>query len=125
MVFQQANIKTCKHKICIPLAQKFIGTLFHGCTSTMQYHIILYISYNIAFGPAEYRAVFSTTNVFFKLCLYVFKYAFRSSFGSSRSEVFFKMDVLRNFAKFTGKHLCRDSFLIKLQALGSDTSLFL
>ena len=88
-------------------------------------YYIIYISYNIAFGPAEYRAVFSTTNVFFKLYLYVFKYAFRSSFGSTRSEVFFKMGILRNFPKFTGKHLCKDSFLIKLQALGSDTSLFL
>ena len=27
-----------------------------------------------------------------------------------------KKDVLRNFAKFTGKHLCRSLFLIKLQA---------
>ena len=41
--------------------------------------------------------------------------------------------VLRNFTKFTGKHLCQSSFLIKSQALGlqlylkrdSDTSVFL
>ena len=30
-------------------------------------------------------------------------------------EVFCKKGVLRNFAKFTGKHLCQVSFLIKLQ----------
>ena len=28
------------------------------------------------------------------------------NFRSSRPEVFCKKDVLRNFAKFTGKHLC-------------------
>ena len=30
---------------------------------------------------------------------------------------FFKKGVLRNFTKFTGKHLCQSLFLIKLQAL--------
>ena len=35
---------------------------------------------------------------------------------SSRPEVFCKKDVLRNFTKFTVKHLSRVSFLIKLQA---------
>ena len=30
--------------------------------------------------------------------------------------VFCKKVVLRNFAKFTGKHLCQSLFLIKLQA---------
>ena len=33
---------------------------------------------------------------------------------SSCPEVFCKKDVLRNFAKFTVKHLCQISFLIKL-----------
>ena len=35
---------------------------------------------------------------------------------SSRSQMFFKIDVLKNFAIFTGKHLCWSLFLIKLQA---------
>ena len=30
----------------------------------------------------------------------------KSDFRSSRSEMFFKIGVLRNFAIFTGKHLC-------------------
>ena len=34
-------------------------------------------------------------------------------------EVFLKNSVLRNSAKFTGKHLCQRLFLIKLQALGT------
>ena len=29
------------------------------------------------------------------------------NFKSSRSQMFFKIDVLKNFAIFTGKHLCR------------------
>ena len=33
-----------------------------------------------------------------------------------------KKVFLENFAKFTGKHLCRDSFLIKLQAFLQNTS---
>ena len=36
---------------------------------------------------------------------------------SSRSQMFFKTDVLKNFAIFTEKHLCWSLFLIKLQAL--------
>ena len=33
-----------------------------------------------------------------------------------RSQMFLKIDVLRNFASFTRKHLCWSLFLIKLQA---------
>ena len=35
-------------------------------------------------------------------------------FRSSRPEVFCKKDVLRNFAKLTGKHLCQSLFLNKV-----------
>ena len=35
---------------------------------------------------------------------------------SSHPEVFLSKDVLKNFAKFTDKHLCRSLFLMKLQA---------
>ena len=35
---------------------------------------------------------------------------------SSCSDVFCKKGVLRNFAKFTGKHVCQGLFFIKLQA---------
>ena len=31
--------------------------------------------------------------------------------------MFYKKDVIKNFAKFTGKHLCQISFSIKLQTL--------
>ena len=36
---------------------------------------------------------------------------------SSRPDVFCRKGVLRNFAKFTGKHLCQSLFLIKLQTI--------
>ena len=37
---------------------------------------------------------------------------------SSRSQMFFKMGVLKNFAIFTWKHQCWSIFLMKLQAFG-------
>ena len=36
---------------------------------------------------------------------------------SSRPEVFCKKGVLRNFAKFTGKHLCQSLFINKVVGL--------
>ena len=36
---------------------------------------------------------------------------------SSRSDVFCKKDVLRNFTKFTGKHLCQSLFFNKVAGL--------
>ena len=46
----------------------------------------------------------------------------RPSQKSSRSEMFYKNDVLKNFAKFTGKQL--QSILIKLQACNLGQNLF-
>ena len=40
----------------------------------------------------------------------------QTGFRSSRSQTFFKIGVLKNFANFTGKHLCWSLFLIKWQA---------
>ena len=37
----------------------------------------------------------------------------KSMEGSSRSHVFFKIGVLKNFANFTGEHLCWGLFLTK------------
>ena len=38
--------------------------------------------------------------------------------GSNHLRCSIKKGVLKNFAKFTGKHLCRSLFLVKLQTLG-------
>ena len=43
---------------------------------------------------------------------------------SSRSQMFFKIGVLKIFSIFTGKHLCWSLFLIKLQALRSYNTFF-
>ena len=37
-----------------------------------------------------------------------------TGFRSNRPEVFYKKGVLRNFAKFTGKHLCQSLFFNKV-----------
>ena len=37
--------------------------------------------------------------------------------SSSHSEMFSKKGVLRNFAKFTGKHLCQSLFINKVAGL--------
>ena len=42
---------------------------------------------------------------------------------SSRPEVFCKKGVLRNFAKFTGKHLCQSLFFNKVAGLRPATLL--
>ena len=39
------------------------------------------------------------------------------SFRSSRPDVFCKQGVLRNFAKFTGKHLCQSRFINRVAGL--------
>ena len=46
-----------------------------------------------------------------------------SLYRSSRLQMFFETDVLKNFSIFTGKHLCRGFFLIKLQAFMRETLL--
>ena len=42
---------------------------------------------------------------------------------SRRSQIFFKVGVLKNFTDFTGKHLCWSVFLIKLKAFRPATLL--
>ena len=63
----------------------------------------------------------SKLNVFlirFLSCLYTTRIWLNlitlKAFRSSCSQMFYKIGVLKNFAKFTGKHLCWSHFLIKL-----------
>ena len=44
-----------------------------------------------------------------------------TSLKSSHSQMFFKMGILKNFAIFTGRHLCWRLFLTKLQAWRPET----
>ena len=48
--------------------------------------------------------------ILFKACEIKFSNASYDISRSSRPEVFCKKGVLKNFTKFTGKHLCRVSF---------------
>ena len=43
---------------------------------------------------------------------------------SSRSQIFFKIGVLKNFANFTGKHRCWSLFLMKFKKTDSNTGVF-
>ena len=45
------------------------------------------------------------------------------NYRSSRLEVFCRKGVVRNFAKFTGKHPCQSLFFNKVASLGSATLL--
>ena len=51
------------------------------------------------------------------------KYIYRNGYRSSRPEVFCKKGVLRNFAKFTEKHLCQSLFFNKVAGLRPATLL--
>ena len=53
-----------------------------------------------------FRLFLISTYLFILIHTYLFILVFRSS----RQEVFCKKGVLRNFAKFTGKHLCQSLF---------------
>ena len=46
-----------------------------------------------------------------------------AEYRSSRPEVFYKKGVLRNFAKFVGKHLCQSLFFNKVAGLRPATLL--
>ena len=45
-------------------------------------------------------------------------------YSSSRSQMLFKIGVVKNFAIFTGKQLCRSLFLIKLKTLKASNFIF-
>ena len=45
-------------------------------------------------------------------------------FRSSRLQIFFKIGVLKNFANFTGKHMCWSLFLKKFKKTDSNKGIF-
>ena len=58
-----------------------------------------------------------------KLCIQILNIRMSSDVGSSRPETFCKKRVLRNFTKFTGKHLCHSLFFNKAVGLRHATLL--
>ena len=55
-------------------------------------------------------------SLYFSILILIIIYVFVVTNRTSHSQMFFKTSVFRNFANFTGKHLCLSLFLIKLQA---------
>ena len=51
-----------------------------------------------------------SSNLTTKCC---FSLLLKTTFRSSRLQMFFKIDVLKNFTIFTGKHLCWNKFIKK------------
>ena len=60
------------------------------------------------------------TQIFLERESPTFSTFFTKQLKSSHERCSIKTGVLRNFTKFTGKHLCQSLFLIKLQATGTD-----
>ena len=67
----------------------------------------------------RFRKVNEFESLYVVICSsYIYLIIDKKIFRSSRPGVFCKKGVLRNFANFTGKHLCESLFLIKLEAGG-------
>ena len=73
---------------------------------------------NLKFNCSHIFKIMNEKVDFYFPCIHHWKKFWRNLFcsRSSRSQVFIKIGILRNFGKFTGKHLWCNLFLIKLQA---------
>ena len=54
---------------------------------------------------------------------FVFFSGLKTDLRSSRSQIFFKIGVLKNFAGFTGKHMCQSLFFNKVAGMRPATLL--
>ena len=70
---------------------------------------------NMKLGYHRYDDLAGATEM---ICFWKFNFDTPAKLYRSRPEVFCKKSVLKNFTKFTGKHLCLSLFLTKLQASG-------
>ena len=102
----------------------FSRILFIYIQSSNIHSVKLYI-----FSPILYY-MYSVSSYIFSLILFMFSqlicihsYLICIQFRRSRPEVFCKKGVLRNFAKFTGKHLCQGLFLNRVAGLSPATLL--
>ena len=66
---------------------------------------------------SHYSEYVSNNRIWIRLCLLYYFFHFESiKFRSSRWQMSIKKEVFKNFAIFTGKHLCWSLFVIKLPA---------
>ena len=91
----------------------FLGYLTSiGCRGlSASCKIDLYVNIYDSHAKVE-TAMFDIRNIDFKLTI-----SLCPNSKSSHPDVFYKRGVLRNFAKFTGKHLCQSPFFNKVAGL--------
>ena len=91
----------------------FSRSLLTGKTPTWMFDSVLN-------APLELLTIFAKSSILDMQLRSEYTYGivnyFCKRFKSSHQRCFVRKGVLRNFAKFTGKHLCQSLFLIKLQA---------
>ena len=115
-------LKTCskfkgehlwRSNISIKLRDNFIEiTLWHGCSPVNMLHI-----FRTPFPKNTSIELLLNESSRYKRNFSLSAFSLSISgqyFRSSRTEVSCKKDVLRNFAKFTGKHLCQGLFFNKV-----------
>ena len=75
--------------------------------------VYLYVNYSLVlnFNNMEFLKHFCTSMILVFILI-------RDLTQKQSPQVFYKKRVLKHFAKFTGNHLCRGFFLMKLQATG-------
>ena len=82
---------------------------------------------NLYYGYLILQQLWNQLKLYFRLILLLLLSLRRVQFSdflrSSRPEVFCKKSVLRNFTKFTGKHLCQGLFFNKVAGLRAATLL--
>ena len=71
----------------------------------------------------DFRCCYSDC-IFFLRHIFKVSLKFQTFFESSRPEVFCEKGVLKNFAKFTGKHLCLSLLFNKVAGLRHNTIFF-
>ena len=97
-------VKTCCNKLLIQETLMLLFYIYKESQSSLSNRVWKAKCKYIIFYRGTCRQVDKKT--FFISAIY----------RSKRPGVFCKKDVLKNFAEFTGKHLCRNHFLKKLQA---------
>ena len=101
---QSPFFKSCRAKACNFIKKEILTQVF-SCE-------LCEISKNTLFTEHPWTTAFV---IYFDISLY-HMFLKVTTLRSTRSQIFFKIGILKNFSIFTGKHRCESLFLIKLQA---------
>ena len=100
-----------------PILKKILQRLLLHCTCTTHcYHGVIRFTFT-------FFLIISTTTVNISDVCFGFKLKRPQRIRSSHQSCFIIKGVLRNFAKFTGKHLCQSLFFNKVAGLSPATLL--